>query len=706
MPSEEAGFNPRIAYIVCRECFYNLYLTQARGGVHYQLQLKKKCFETWREYIKHLNYGSVRLHMAVQHQNRKLLSICWKYWTKFVVTKREKWRLVIRADLHYRQGMLRKLIGNWKLYCNNMREIKSFTEEKKTRYDKKTLRFLFDCWRENAQYLKTTRQNYHTSSQHWENKTMKKVFFVWRVYTEDRSWRKQQELFSVVEARKRLNQGKLHRTLHLWKKEYLLKISSKEKWTKATEHWKRCVLKNAFGVFKKYRFLGYRKQVLRQQCMLYHNERIIASHWGIWRSRYAERVTFLKKSHMALWMWSFTLQRKAFVSWFHYAEEKKKKKVAITKALERRQQWLHKVTVVQWIKFATYFIAERERFAATRHIQLSQNVQQSVQRCAVHWRRKTVRNRGKRRQVASQPLSVNTHMASHKAISTENKGNTAKTLPLNIVQNVSSVRRPRPRVPDYLRESFNLSELSEHITCSAADNEAVPRHLPPNFEPITQPKHLPEPTVYTSSITSRTSSNTSQTGLRETMPLESSSRNPQTFSKKVASGKKHVLLPPSSFVRTKKPVNNAQENNFSREGEKANKKQASKKLDGPSPQEIQYGSDKVNTGSCNDNPVSDAIPSFLSDKNSQQSIVQLRNRMLKYYTISTQLRELRRKLTCLRQWSRDSRENDETSSAEERSLVKEIVNELSENVESTSHNLEESYKTIANDLQQLLDKVS
>ena len=142
--------------------------------------------------------------------------------------------------------------------------------------------------------------------------------------------------------------------------------------------------------------------------------------------------------------------------------------------------------------------------------------------------------------------------------------NTSQTLPLSIVQNVSSVRRPQPRVPDYLRESFNLSELSEHITCPAADNEAVQRHLPPNFEPITQPKHLPEPTVYTSSITSRTSSNTSQTGLRETMPLESSSRNPQTFSKKVDLGKKHVLLPPSSFVRTKKSVNNPRQKNFSR----------------------------------------------------------------------------------------------------------------------------------------------
>jgi hypothetical protein len=67
-------------------------------------------------------------------------------------------------------------------------------------------------------------------------------------------------------------------------------------------------------------------------------------------------------------------------------------------------------------------------------------------------------------------------------------------------------------------------------------------------------------------------------------------------------------------------------------------KQESKKVDGPSPQEIQHGSDRVNIGSSNNNPVSNAIPSFLSDKNSQQSIVQLRNRMLKYYTISTQLR--------------------------------------------------------------------
>ena len=44
---------------------------------------------------------------------------------------------------------------------------------------------------------------------------------------------------------------------------------------------------------------------------------------------------------------------KAFVSWFQYVAEKRRKKAAINKALERRQQWLHKVAVTQWIEVSS-----------------------------------------------------------------------------------------------------------------------------------------------------------------------------------------------------------------------------------------------------------------------------------------------------------------------------------------------------------------
>lgn len=42
---------------------------------------------------------------------------------------------------------------------------------------------------------------------------------------------------------------------------------------------------------------------------------------------------------------------------------------------------------------------------------------------------------------------------------------------------------------------------------------------------------------------------------------------------------------------------------------------------------------------CNNNSLdAGAVPDFLRDKESQQSIVQLRDRMVKYYTVSVQLR--------------------------------------------------------------------
>ena len=75
-------------------------------------------------------------------------------------------------------------------------------------------------------------------------------------------------------------------------------------------------------------------------------------------------------------------------------------------------------------------------------------------------------------------------------------------------------------------------------------------------------------------------------------------------------------------------------------GGKENKKaERMKANDETSCHEIQNGCERIQTfDSTNDPSVPDDIPSFLSDKYSQRSIVQLRNRMLNYYTITSQLR--------------------------------------------------------------------
>lgn len=57
---------------------------------------------------------------------------------------------------------------------------------------------------------------------------------------------------------------------------------------------------------------------------------------------------------------------KVFLSWFHYAEEKRKKKEAINEALDRRRQWLHKVAVTQWIKVC-YFVKKTLQSENTKY---------------------------------------------------------------------------------------------------------------------------------------------------------------------------------------------------------------------------------------------------------------------------------------------------------------------------------------------------
>lgn len=74
-------------------------------------------------------------------------------------------------------------------------------------------------------------------------------------------------------------------------------------------------------------------------------------------------------------------------------------------------------------------------------------------------------------------------------------------------------------------------------------------------------------------------------------------------------------------------------------GKQRDKKQESKKMDGHAHLHVpEDSSERDSSASFQDDPDSVAISRFLSDKQSQQSIVELRNRMSKYYTVSTQLR--------------------------------------------------------------------
>ncbi|XP_046851455.1 protein SFI1 homolog isoform X2 [Xenia sp. Carnegie-2017] len=660
----------------------NSLLEQADSN--FTIRLKSKCFEVWRNYVETVKRCSQRMCVAIQHQNRKITFLCWTNWRTFVVKKRDKWRLLMRSDFHYRRTVLKKILEIWKLYCKHWREVKTLVEGKKQIKDVKTVGLLFERWRENARYFKLGKENHHMSVQHWTKKCFEKIFTAWRIYAFKHSRKKLEQFNKISAVQKKLERGYRHRVLVAWKRQHLLKLSSKKKSEKAEEYWKRRVLERCLDVFKKKRFQAYRKQALHQHCMVFHNERIVASHWKFWHIKFRERVQFVKMSHMALWLWSFTLQRKTFVSWIIYTKEKKRKKAAVNQALERRRAYLHKVTVIQWIKFATFFISKREQFAASRHVQFSENIQRIVQKCAIHWRRVTIKHRDERpRSLQSSSYVV------QKRPSTSVVGNnsTATDRIINWRQSQGSemvylrrVKRLPPRIPQYLIESDNLTESSEHVI--GEESESVPRNFPSNIHPISQPSlHEPSPLSSTSSCTVESCPSQHPIGLN----TRASGRNIFVPMKnyKTVSSKKPLLLPPSSFMPYKSIVKGHEERDKTFHDDR-----------------------QAQRNSCSDenNANSYILPSFISMKENQETIVILRNRMLTYYTLTTHLRESQNKLTALRHRTHCVDNGEEPG--EEKVLVNKIISELTEQVDFMMDNLKKAFQIIANDLDQLLQTIS
>lgn len=114
-------------------------------------------------------------------------------------------------------------------------------------------------------------------------------------------------------------------------------------------------------------------------------------------------------------------------------------------------------------------------------------------------------------------------------------------------------KRPKPRRPEYLRESFSFSEVSEiqsGVSMQSIDDiEALPRQWRSDLRPATPPPRLQKPINFTpNQVTPQ--SGTSEKSLQKQHGLLAN----------VASRDNHVLLPPSCFVSCNDSVKNKHEN--------------------------------------------------------------------------------------------------------------------------------------------------
>ncbi|KAL9984075.1 hypothetical protein ACROYT_G006331 [Oculina patagonica] len=469
---------------------------EAVADDHHNRKLLQMGIGRWREFNNEMKQSRSVQHSSVRHYYVHLLKKTWAAWQQFVRYRQVKWQKQARANLHYQQRLLSLVTNAWKDHHNHAKAVETHCDERLQAHNLDRLRSAFETWRQNVVENREERRNKHVAKTLFNQTILSKCFTCWREFSTHHAVKKWLQWQRLHEIQQKLERGKLKRSFRAWKSFKMKSVHDKALRNKACEHHNKTLLGKAVLAWKGYIHLSFRIKILQRQSMWLHNRRITAAFFRKWKNRHGIVMQEKRQTVLALWHWSVSLQRKAFYALLEYAIVRKRKAVRIARALEERRNRLLRTGVTQWMKVGFYLASERSRLAQERQLEVAHSVHQCVYRCAMHWRRVTanrVRQRGgkprPRRVIEPKPdwpiatLSETTRPVPSVPPSTY-------SMEVHRIALEGFKERPRPRKPDYLRESFDLTQISTsksvtprvhstRVTEQVEDDETKPRASPP-----------------------------------------------------------------------------------------------------------------------------------------------------------------------------------------------------------------------------------
>lgn len=570
---------------------------QAEADDHHNRRLLLMGLTRWIEFNREMKESRSVQRSSLRHYYIRLLKKSWMAWEQFVHHRQVKWQKQVRADLHYQRHIFSTVITAWKDHHSHAKAAEAHCERKLQRHNFNRLRFAFEMWKQNVRENKAEQQNKEVARTFLNQTLLSKCFFCWREFATRHTVKKWKQWQQVQEIQKDLEKGKLHRSFRAWKSFTRKSVYDRNLKLKADGHHKKTLMNKMVLMWKGYVRLCFRIKILQRQSMWLHNRRITASFFSKWKKQHSAAVREKRQTVLALWQWSVTLQRKAFYAILEYAISRKRKAARISRALEERRNRLLRIGVTRWMKVGFHLAAERSRLAQERQLEAAHSVHRCVYRCAMHWRRltaKRVRQRGGRPR--SRPVSEAKHnWPLTSMLEPKRPGPSAQpaSYGIDIDRIISETfkERPAPRKPDYLRESFDLTQItmetnlppsvqSTHVHVTARDDdETKPRPSLPvpylqmrsNIHPH-QRNPREESIVFPSSSCDETSSLLTEGpgesrmdayDLKTTVVSEKQPGSTNASTKPVqipaiqqldnttrrrSAGKYPVLLPPSSFM--------------------------------------------------------------------------------------------------------------------------------------------------------------
>ncbi|XP_062446424.1 protein SFI1 homolog isoform X2 [Rhea pennata] len=284
-------------------------LVRARDHYSYMLLLKTFCL--WKQNTQERKTERLKEMQAVQLHYSKCLQRSWNKWREYVGHQCEKWKKLVRADMHYQHMLLGKAMAGWKNYQHNIQCILYQVAEKEKQHTRLLLRQLLHIWRENALALVHEAKAATRADQHYRRVILSKMLLLWRDAVSLQVYCRQQKLAAVKKVRKHLDIVHLQTLFLHWKKFTAESLRLKAKQDRAVQHHQQHLLRKYLVNWKKYRQQYIAKMLLQRQGYQLMTRRLCSNCFSCWKKQLVQRQWEKQETVHALWHWSLSLQRKA-----------------------------------------------------------------------------------------------------------------------------------------------------------------------------------------------------------------------------------------------------------------------------------------------------------------------------------------------------------------------------------------------------------
>ncbi|KAG8146430.1 hypothetical protein E2320_012776, partial [Naja naja] len=248
-------------------------VTLASG--HHRRQLLRATLYLWRENVWEVKRGRAKEAAAWHSHSEKLLRCSWRKWRQYQMQKSEKWKKMARAEGHYQQALLGRVMAAWKVGCQaqTVSALGSPRASAGCSIPKEHSVPPSPGGPEGERSQSGAAAVIPQTQSHCAGGRLRGLFLRWREASASSSQQKGQLITAAEHHRRQL----LSRCLERWKQDHLSRI---------------------------------RAMLLQRQGEQLLARRLSAAAFASWKVQLADRWRERQQTVQALWHWSRSLQRK------------------------------------------------------------------------------------------------------------------------------------------------------------------------------------------------------------------------------------------------------------------------------------------------------------------------------------------------------------------------------------------------------------